>query len=84
MKFKAKIENLEIRGKEIKEGKSGEYAIIRLDDESGERLEFIDRNPERFDFYKRRAICDIWVTVTSCKDFTNFTICDMKIKDTEN
>ena len=83
MKFKAKIENLSVVGKEIRDGKNGKYALVRFI--SGlEMLDFIDRTPERFDYYKRDANCDIWVNVTSCKDFTNFTICDMKIKDTED
>lgn len=41
MKFKTRVENLEVRGKEIKEGKTGNYAIVKFDDEAGERLEFI-------------------------------------------
>ena len=78
MKFKATIENLEIRGKEIKEGKTGNYAIVKFDDEAGERLEFIDRNEERFDYYKRGLICNVVLQVNSTPKYTNFTIVDMK------
>lgn len=78
MKFKATIENLEIRGKEIKEGKTGNYAIVKFDDEAGERLEFIDRNEERFDYYKRGVICNVILQVNNNAKYTNFTITDMK------
>lgn len=80
MKFKTKIENLEIRGKEEKKGKNGDmYLVVKFDDETGERLEFIDRDADRFDFYKRGDCCDITVFVNNTRDFTNFTIIDMKI-----
>lgn len=80
MVFTAKVENLEIRGKEIREGKSGEYALVRFDNEAGDRLEFIDRNKDRFDYYERGKVCDILLKVTDTAKYTNFTICDMKIK----
>lgn len=79
MKFKCKVENLEIRGKEKKDGKNGEYLVVKFDDEAGERLEFIDRDAERFGFYKRGDCCDITIYVNNTRDFTNFTIIDMEI-----
>jgi len=80
MKFKTKIENLEIRGKEEKKGKNGDmYLVVKFDDEAGERLEFIDRDADRFRFYKRGEFCDIMLYVNSTRDFTNFTIIDMTI-----
>ena len=35
MVFTAKVEDLEIRGKEVKDGKNGEYAVVRFDAENG-------------------------------------------------
>ena len=40
MVFTAKVENLEVRGKEIKDGKNGEYAVVKFDNDAGDRLEF--------------------------------------------
>lgn len=80
MKFKCKLENLEIRGKEEKVGKNGDkYLVVKFDSEEGERLDIIDRDPDRFDFYKRGEFCDITVYTVHTRTFTNFTIIDMKI-----
>jgi hypothetical protein len=84
MVFTAKVENLEIRGKEIKDGKNGEYAIVRFDAENGDRLEFIDRDAERFDYYKRGKLCDIWLKITNTPKYTNFTIVEMKYRKDED
>lgn len=81
MVFTAKVENLEIRGKEIRDGKSGEYALVRFDNEAGDRLEFIDRDSDRFDYYKRGKICNITLKVTDTAKYTNFTICDMEYQE---
>lgn len=81
MVFNAKVENLEIRGKEIRQGKSGDYALVRFDNEAGDRLEFIDRNAERFDYYKRGKVCNILLKVTDTAKYTNFTICDMEYQE---
>lgn len=81
MTFTAKVENLEIRGKEQKTGKNGDYLVVRFDDETGARLEFLDRTPERFDEYKRGRFCDVWVKVRTGKDYANFTISEMRYRD---
>lgn len=81
MVFTAKVENLEIRGKEVKDGKNGEYAVVRFDAENGDRLEFIDRDKDRFDFYKRGQLCDIWLKVTDTAKYTNFTIVEMRYRE---
>lgn len=80
MVFTAKIENLEIRGKEIKDGKNGKYAVVRFDNEAGDRLEFIDRDADRFSYYERGKVCDIWLKVTDTKTYTNFTISEMRYR----
>ena len=80
MVFTAKVENLEIRGHEVKDGKNGEYAVVRFDNEAGDRLEFIDRDKDRFDDYKRGQLCDIWLKITNTAKYTNFTIVDMRYR----
>ena len=84
MVFTAKVEDLEIRGKEVKDGKNGEYAVVRFDAENGDRLEFIDRDKDRFDSYKRGKFCDIWLKVTDTAKYTNFTIMVMKYREDED
>lgn len=84
MVFTAKVENLEIRGKEVKDGKNGEYAVVRFDAENGDRLEFIDRDKDRFDAYKRGKFCDIWLKITNTPKYTNFTITEMKYREDED
>jgi hypothetical protein len=84
MVFTAKLEDLEIRGHEVKEGKNGEYAVVRFDNEAGDRLEFIDRDKDRFDDYKRGQLCDIWLKITNTAKYTNFTIVDMRYRKDED
>lgn len=84
MVFTAKVEDLEIRGHEVKDGKNGEYAVVRFDNEAGDRLEFIDRDKDRFDYYKRGKFCDIWLKITNTQKYTNFTITEMKYREDED
>lgn len=83
MTFTAKVEDLEIRGHEVRDGKNGKYAVVKFDNPAGDRLEFVDRDPERFDYYKRGQLCDIWLRITDTAKYTNFTICEMRYKDNE-
>lgn len=80
MVFTAKVEDLEIRGHEVKDGKNGKFAVVRFDAENGDRLEFIDRDEDRFDSYKRGQFCDIWLKITNTQKYTNFTIVDMRYR----
>ena len=84
MVFTAKVEDLEIRGHEVKDGKNGEYAVVRFDNASGDRMEFIDRDKDRFDAYKRGQLCDIWLKITNTAKYTNFTIVDMRYRKDED
>ena len=83
MTFTARVENLEIRGKEIKDGKNGKYAVARFDNEAGDRLEFVDRDEERFDYYKRGKVCDVYLRITNTPKYTNFTISEMRYREDE-
>ena len=80
MTFTAKVEGLEIRGHEVRDGKSGKYALVKFDNEAGDRLEFIDRDEERFNNYERGKICDIYLRITNTVKYTNFTISEMTLK----
>lgn len=83
MTFTARVENLEIRGKEIRDGKNGKYAVVRFDNEAGDRLEFVDRDEERFDYYKRGKVCDVYLRITNTPKYTNFTISEMRYREDE-
>lgn len=83
MVFTAKVENLEIRGKEIKDGKNGKYAVVRFDSETGDRLEFVDRDEDRFDYYQRGKVCDVWLKITNTAKYTNFTVSEMRYREGE-
>lgn len=83
MTFTVRVENLEIRGKEIKDGKNGKYAVVRFDNEAGDRLEFVDRDEERFDYYKRGKVCDVYLRITNTPKYTNFTISEMRYREDE-
>lgn len=84
MTFTAKVENLEIRGKEVKDGKNGKYAVVRFDNEAGDRLEFVDRDEERFDYYKRGKVCDVYLRITNTSKYTNFVISEMRYREDED
>lgn len=62
----------------------GEYAVVRFDNASGDRLEFIDREKDRFDYYKRGKFCDIWLKITDTAKYTDFTIIAMKYMKDED
>lgn len=81
MTFTAKVENLEIRGKEIKDGRNGKYAVVRFDNEAGDRLEFVDRDEERFDYYKRGKVCDVYLRITNTPKYTNFVVSEMRYRE---
>lgn len=75
----AKVNNLEIRGKEKKVSNktNREYLIVRVDDESGKNIELLDWNIENFERYKKGLVADFELNLNigkyiniSVKDFT--------------
>lgn len=63
-----KAENVEIRGVEDKVNKKGEaYLIVRVDDEAGNRSEFVDRDIKHKKLYKRGTFGDLIVSVQDGK-----------------
>jgi hypothetical protein len=56
---------------------------VRFDNEAGDRLEFVDRDEERFDYYKRGKVCDVYLRITNTPKYTNFTISEMRYREDE-
>lgn len=78
--MKAKIENVNIRGHEVKTNKNGEpYVIVRFEDETGKAYELVDKDVERADFYKRNTDMDLTVTIDIGK-YTTIRIIDAKVR----
>lgn len=80
MKIKATVNDLEFRGLEVKESKrdSSEYMIVKFDDESAERLEFIDRDMDNKPFYKRGKYYNVLLDINITRDYTNVSIANVK------
>ena len=78
--MKAKIENVNIRGHEVKTNKNGEpYVIVRFEDETGKAYELVDKDVERADYYKRNTDMDLTVTIDIGK-YTTIRIIDAKVR----
>lgn len=71
-----KIENIEIRGCEVKQSKKdgADYMIVRFEDETGKAHEIIDRDMENQQHYKRGTIGDIYANLDIGRSFTRFTV----------
>lgn len=75
----ATIENIEVRGCEKKTSKAGkDYLIIHVDDEQGNRSDFMDRDLEREEFYKRGTVGNLKVRLDIGK-YSNIEVLDFKI-----
>lgn len=58
------VKSAEVRGMEKKTGKDGkEFLVIKIDDEAGNRHEFLDRDIENEKLYKRGVFYDFEVAV---------------------
>ncbi len=81
----AKLENINIRGSEIKKNmKNGEpYCIVRFEDEAGRPNDIVDKDEERFEFYKKNLIGDMWISIYQSRDYTTLRVVDFKIKKDE-
>ena len=86
MKFKAMVNDLEFRGLEEKESKKdgSKYMIVKFDDESAERLEFIDRDMDNQPFYKRGNYYNVLLEINNTQKFTNMKIINVKKVDEDN
>lgn len=86
MKFKAMVNDLEFRGLEEKESKKdgSKYMIVKFDDESAERLEFIDRDMDNKSFYKRGDYYNVLLEINNTQSYTNIKITNVKKVDNDN
>lgn len=86
MKFKAMVNDLEFRGLEVRQSKTdnSDYMIVRFDDESAERLEFIDRDMDNQPFYKRGNYYNVLLEINNTQKFTNMKIINVKKVDEDN
>lgn len=77
-----KIENIEVRGVEVKESKKdgSKYMVIRFEDETGRSHEILDRDMENQPHYKRGAVGDMWADLIMGKtrDGTSYARLDLK------
>lgn len=57
-----KIEDIEIRGHEVKESKKdgSKYMVVRFEDTTGKPYEILDHDMENQQYYKRGTLGDIW------------------------
>ena len=71
-----KIENIEIRGHEVKESKKDgkPYMVVRFEDETGKAHEILDRDLENQQFYNRGTVGDIYADLDIGKSFTRFQV----------
>ena len=86
--MRLKAENVEIRGHEIKDSKKedgGQFALVRFEDETGKAYELVDREKERWEFYKRGVVGDLFLDYVQGirKDGTQWSklsIIDFKVR----
>ena len=71
-----KLENIEIRGHEVKESKKDgkPYMVVRFEDETGKAHEILDRDMENQQYYKRGTVGDIYADLDIGKSFTRFQV----------
>lgn len=73
--MKATINNVNIRGCEAKNGKGGDYLLVRFEDECGAPQELVDKDMERQQYYKRDTQGDLTIDIQIGK-WTNIRIVD--------
>lgn len=78
----AKINSLEIRGKEIKVSNKTqkEYLIVRVEDETGKTTELLDWNTENFERYQRGLVADFELNLDIGK-YINISVRDFTIAE---
>lgn len=71
-----KIEDVEIRGHEVKESKKDgrPYIIVRFEDNTGKAHEILDRDMDNEPFYKRGTLGVIYADLDIGKKFTRFEV----------
>lgn len=82
--MKAKISNVNIRGCEAKNGKGGDYLLVRFEDECGAPQELVDKDMSRQPYYTRDKQGDLTIDIQIGK-WTNIRIVEFQEtkKDTQ-
>lgn len=80
--LRVKIENIEIRGHEVKESKKDgkPYMVVRFEDETGKAHEILDRDMENEPYYKRGTVGDIYADLDIGKSFTRFQVSSFQVR----
>ena len=77
--MKAIINNVNIRGCELKENRNGApYLLVRFEDESGKPCELVDKDMERQKYYKRDTDGTLYINIEFGK-YTTIRIIDFII-----
>lgn len=77
--MKAKIENANIRGCEVKTNqKGGKYVLVRYEDTSGKPEVLVDKDLDRAQYYVRDKAMDLYIDIDQGRNFTNIRIIDAK------
>lgn len=71
-----KIENVEIRGHEVKESKKDgkPYMVVRFEDTTGRSHEILDRDMDNQPYYRRGVQGHIYADLDIGRSFTRFTV----------
>lgn len=80
-----KIEDVEIRGHEVKESKKDgkPYMIVRYEDERGVSREIVDRDMENEPYYKRGTRGVIHAELDIGRSFTRFEVARFVMADAD-
>lgn len=84
MKFRCTINDLEFRGLEENKNKTtgDPYMILKFDDESGNRLDFLDKDMEHKGIFKRGKFYNVIAEVNQSSKYVSVKLLDAKeIKD---
>lgn len=77
--MKAIINNVNIRGCEVRENRNGSpYLLVRFEDESGKPCELVDKDMERQKYYKRDTDGTLYINIEFGK-YTTIRIIDFII-----
>lgn len=71
-----KLENIEIRGHEVKTSKKDgkPYMVVRFEDETGRSHEILDRDMDNQPHYKRGTVGHIYAYLDIGRNFTRFEV----------
>ena len=80
MRLKAVVHNVNVRGCEARENKSGEpYLLVRFEDETGTAHELVDKDMDRQAGYKRDTDMNLTIDIDQGRKFTTIRIIDAKV-----